>query len=107
MLLRKSQLSYYSYAYLTTPKLLLKSSIRNLDVSGNQDIRIRVNRKPTAVSHQQTQRPTSIASPTSPPLRGKEALIKIASYDKERESTLNNIQHGDILLQSPGMSKHI
>ena len=93
-------LLYYSYNSLPLPEILLQYSIRTLDVSGNQDARIRVNRKPSATPNQQNQRSTSLASSTSSPSRDKDALIKVSGYDKERETALNSIQG----VQSPGMS---
>ena len=87
---------------MRTSKYPIFDIIRNVIVTENKDVRIKVNRKSSSMPHQQNQRPASVASPILSPSKGK-GLIRITSYDKERESALSNIQHGDILLQSPGM----
>ena len=70
----------------------------------NEDNRIKVNRKPSHnAQQQQTPRPYSLGASISTPSRGTDTLIRLESYDKEREYVLNSIQHGDILEKSPGM----
>ena len=75
-------------------------------VASNGDPRIKVNRKPSAndaVATQQAKCNSGIGLPKPAPRKEANNLIKYESYDTERESTLNSIQHGELLQNNQGM----
>ena len=77
-------------------------------MSGAHDARIRVNRKPSHPISQPISLITPNDSPTTTPskIKAYSPSVEIANYDKERESTLKKIKHGELLRQSPGMHKY-
>jgi len=75
----------------------------SLNLSGAHDARIRVNRKPSHPISQPISLITPNDSPTTTPskIKAYSPSVEIANYDKERESTLKKIKHGELLRQSP------
>ena len=84
-----------------------------MNLSGNPDARIKVNRKPSNVQNYPILQPIPLTTPNDSPIDTPSKIktfspsVEVANYDKERESKLKKIKHGELLRQSPGMHKYI